>query len=218
MIKFNVEASVSLNFVTSDPVLNIIQAYRICRQSMKDSDSKFLEEKFVLGPKDEKLIKSEIEMEHTSPLEMVDFSFLIKCSRVTHLQLVRHRISSYSAQSTRAISTEEFLIPPYKNKEADIIYKDMYNICQKAYKQLLSIGESKENARYLLPQAMMSEIIYKTNLRSLRNAIGERTCKHAQKEIKFIFEQIKKIVNVVHPVLLYKVEKCYTCPNQCNGK
>ena len=215
MEKFNNEPSVIENFHTPSPLKQLITAYRICQQSMSLSDSNFETEE--LGKKDTRLIISEIDMGHTSPLEHIDFSFTIKCSRVTQLQLVRHRISSFSAESARACKIEEFFVPATKNLEAILIYKDIANICQKAYEQLLIIGEKKENARYILPTSMMSEIIYKTNLRSLRNAIGERTCKYAQNEIKFIFNKIKMIVMKVHPIFMYKVEKCYTCPNQCSG-
>ena len=81
MEKFNIEPSVIENFHTPSPLKQLITAYRICQQSMSLSDSNFETEE--IGKKDTRLIISEIDMGHTSPLEHIDFSFTIKCSRVT---------------------------------------------------------------------------------------------------------------------------------------
>lgn len=198
---------------------NIINAIRNCHNSMNKSDSVFIDKKFILGKNDKTLIKQCIDLGHTSVLEFVDFTFEINCSRVTQLQLVRHRLSSFSGESARVLKPKDFLLP--KNKESNIqsIYAEAYQLSEQYYNKLIDLGESKESARYVLPCGHMSRILYKANLRSLRNAISERTCISAQEEIRNIFTEIKSMFRE-YPILMYKVEKCNNCPNRsktCSG-
>ena len=206
---------------------DIVHAIRNCHNSMDKSDSHFvlkdplsqIPKSFELGPNDAKLIKQCIELGHTSVLEFVDFTFMIECSRVTQLQLVRHRMSSFSGESARVLTPKDYLVPSGGNPKVQSIYAEIYQLSEQYYNKLLEAGESKESARYVLPCGQMSRILYKANLRSLRNAISERTCRASQEEIRYIFNEIKEMFSSV-PILMYMVEKCHKCPNvskHCSG-
>lgn len=213
-MKFLYEPEVSLIDYTHDPIKRIIYAIRKCKDSQEKSDSIYedaLQCQTIIGEKDKKLLESCISYKHNSVLEHVDFSFLLTISRVTQLQLVRHRISTFAAQSFRVLKPELFHIPSKLNEE---IYKEAYDLSMQFYDKLISLGSSIEDARKVVPCGIMSQIIYKTNLSSLRNAIAERTCLCAQEEIRIVFKKICKIIKSINPILLFKVEKCYTCPNQ----
>lgn len=54
-------------------------------------------------------------MHHESPLEHASFTFAVEgISRITEIQLVRHRIAAYSIQSGRYVKREspKFVTPP----------------------------------------------------------------------------------------------------------
>lgn len=60
-----------------------------------------------------RLIKKLMQQEHLSVLEHVNYTFFIVCDRGTSHQLVRHRIASYSQESTRFAKHEELIcVPP----------------------------------------------------------------------------------------------------------
>src|SRR5215475_3931307 len=63
--------------------------------------------------KDKKLLFYLMRKAHTSPFEMVEFKFRLRCPLVTWWQLVRHRTASLNLQSARYTPFEEndFYVP-----------------------------------------------------------------------------------------------------------
>lgn len=198
-------------------VFDVIDAIRVCRKSQKRSDSD--KEANKLGDKDILLLQQCIRKNHTSVLEMCDISFIFDISNVAHKQLIRHRISSFQAESQRSVKPEFFYTPDafLKSKEETNLYESMVSASFMNFLELIDRGHSLEDARYVLSQAYGGLIIYKTNIRSLRNAIAERTCKYANEEIRKIFTQIKKLVTELCPTFMYRVEKFYTCDERCGA-
>lgn len=216
------EPKVKLKYFTDNPLGKIIEAIRITRDSFEKSDSIFDFESgalITLGPNDEKLIKKCIDLGHTSVLEFVDFIFELEISRVAQLQLVRHRISSFEAESARFVKPKSFLLPLEEDKmtnpEIKKIYEEIYEMELKYYNKLLELGVSKEDARYILGTGHVSKILYKSNLRSLRNAVSLRTCKKAEREIRIVFEKIYNLAFKIHPILMYNVKNCPKCIEKC---
>jgi len=199
---------VILKAITANPVSTIIDAYRKCHQSEDCSDSTGS----ILGEKDRLLLRKCIVAGHESPLEHVNFTFTFKISRAAQTQLIRHRISSFSIESQRYVECSEYFIPVAISSDEDaseLFLSEMDNILE-TYQRLLEIVP-KEDARYILPNCMLGDIQYTANLRSLRNAIAERTCKHAQTEIRELFTIIKGLVGATCPDFLYRCEKVYRC-------
>ena len=72
----------------------------------------FNKEKEVFDAKDEKLIEYLLENKHTSPLEHVVFTFLVKVPLFVRSQWMRHRTWSFNEVSRRYTSEEmDFYIP-----------------------------------------------------------------------------------------------------------
>ncbi len=171
------------------PLLTIVQAIRICYDSMEKSDN--------LGFKDKNLIRNIIKLGHESVIEHCIFTWKIEgISRVCSHQLVRHRIASYSQQSHRYTEVEEPVIPPsianlkYENEE---LYGDVMANMEEAYYlygKLLEAGIKKEDARYIIPQAVKTNLITTMNARSLRNFFKLRLHSKAQWEIRQLAENM----------------------------
>lgn len=215
----NHEPEVVLYRSNPDALFDMIRAARLCKNSMNKMDSLFDGTKLIkLGERDRKLLEYCIDHGHKSILEHADFSFKLNLSRVAHTQLVRHRISTFSAESARHVKVERAFTPKTieMNPETLDFFIQSINCSFQRYHDLMSKGIPMEDARYILPLAITGDIIYKANLSSLRNAIAERTCIHAQTEIRDIFFKIKSILHFLNPIYTYKIEKCYSCPDKCN--
>ena len=67
------------------------------------------------------------------------------------------------------------------------------------YKELLSLGVPKEDARMVLPNACKTKLVLTTNLRSIIEQYHERGCSKAQWEIKRLYEYFKYFTIQVYP-------------------
>lgn len=147
-----------------------------------------------------------IENGHHSVLEHVSFTFRATgLSRATSHQLVRHRIASYSQKSQRYVSEDnfEYVMPPNvtENEDAAKIFAETMAAINEAYNELRKIGVKKEDARYVLPNACMTHIVFTMNLRSLFNFWILRRHKSAQWEIRELAEQTLNLVLETLPEL-----------------
>lgn len=192
------------------PLVTLVNAFRTCWHSESKSDSSGWE----LGERDGELIKKAIEHGHESPLEHVSFTFEFVVSRVTQTQLIRHRIASYSIESMRYVQPDDFHIPESISEDPELatLYLKHCRDSFAMYDRLLKMGVKKEDARYLLPMSTNGKIVMTMNLREIRHFIAERTCRHAQDEIRDLALTIKDHVARTHPLFVYRCEKAYRCP------
>jgi len=139
-------------------------------------------------------------MGHHSVLEHVCMTFAIdKISRACSHQLVRHRIASYSQQSQRYVKYEniDYIIPPsiQKNDEIAIGFLMYMEDISRNYNELIELGIEAEDARYILPNAVATNITMTVNARELIEMCKLRLCTTAQWEIRKMFEMIVACVN-----------------------
>ena len=184
----NYDIEVKLLAITPDSEYLLEQAGRICYAS---------EEK--LGT-NEKWLQSRIKQGHESLIEHASATFYIKASRALTHELVRHRIASYSQRSQRYVKEmrAEYITPPELSEEDN---PDMANVFQQAmfaawdaYHRLLEGGVKPEIARYVLPNACITEIICTWNFREIRHIIKMRTSPAALPEFRIVAEKIKIIM------------------------
>lgn len=147
---------------------------------------------------------------HT-PVEHANFTFVIEgISRACSHQLVRHRLASYSQQSQRYVTEDNFLqkyiIPPSICDviTVDNIYDEVMEHINNAYKELVAHGVPKEDARYVLPNAAATRIIVTMNARSLMHFFNLRCCTRAQWEIRELANEMLRVVKEVAPNLFAK--------------
>lgn len=145
-----------------------------------------------------KHLKAALNAGHASVLEHAGFTFRITgISRVTLAQLTRHRMASYSVLSQRycAVKQGAFVSPGdgYGGFAKDAVQ----NYCF-----LMDFGkESRENARYILPEGTQTSLILTMNARELRHFFALRCCSRAQWEIRQLANSMLGLCWNVAPVL-----------------
>jgi thymidylate synthase (FAD) len=98
---------------------------------------------------------------------------------VTH-ELVRHRLASYSQESTRYVKYAgdiEFIRPVWWNEWSEPekkSWKNAMRIAEENYQSLLSQGSRPEQAREVLPNSLKTEIVMTANLREWRHVFQLR--------------------------------------------
>ncbi|AAY81629.1 FAD-dependent thymidylate synthase [Sulfolobus acidocaldarius] len=163
-------------------------------------------EKEMTDDEIETWIRDSITHGYWSVLEHSVYTFSIEgISRVASHQLVRHRIASYTQMSHRfAKPVDKYykpITPPSIEKRGkevvDKAYQDAYNY----FYQLLEKGVPEEDARYVLPNGVNTNIVVTMNARELYNFFGLRLCSRAQWEIRAIAWKMLDEVKRVHPRL-----------------
>jgi thymidylate synthase (FAD) len=143
---------------------------------------------------------------HGSVIEHASFTFSLEgVSRTMTHQLVRHRVASYTQQSQRYVAyntLEKYVTPPSieDNEEAKGIYEETLEKISDAYQRLLKLV-SKEDARFILPNAAKTNIIVTMNARELRHFFNLRCCARAQWEIREVATEMLKQVKKAAPTL-----------------
>lgn len=160
---------------------------------------------------EKKFIKMLIKSGHLSVLEHASATFRIKGgSRAFTHQLVRHRLCSYTQQSQRYVDEHEFsFIEPeaiINNKEAHSLFIDFVNRAKEVYAKLSELGIKNEDARFVLPNAVESEVVVTANLREWRHIVELRGNPDAQWEIRKIAIEILKILKKHAPTVFEDFE------------
>ena len=190
---------------TPDPERIVAAAARLCYSTSSVSD--LLER---LSPERvADFVQQLIDMGHESPIEHISFTFAVEgVSRALSHQLVRHRIASYSQQSQRYVSMQQFsyVLPPdiAADAEASEVFIRQMEEAQTAYDRLVSLGMNKEDARYVLPNACETRLVMTMNARSLHHFFTLRMCSRAQWEIRRLATMMLALVQPVAPSIFAK--------------
>ncbi|HPK86609.1 MAG TPA: FAD-dependent thymidylate synthase, partial [Atribacterota bacterium] len=78
-------------------------------------------------------------------------------------------------------------------------YQQLFDNCISFYQEMVSRGIPAEDARYILPQAIATSIIFTANARELIHFFRMRCCNRAQWEIRELALKILKLVQEVAP-------------------
>jgi len=187
---------VDLLAITPNPEVLIEKAGRTCYLSF---------EKAGKGSQ-ERFIRMIIRNGHHSVLEHASATFRIRgVSRACTHQLVRHRLASFSQQSQRYVNEKNFgVVEPESisaKPEASELFNQTVDACREAYLKLQKMGIKNEDARFVLPNAVQSEIVVSANFREWRHMIGLRGQKAAQWEIRMLAIKILRILKEHAPAV-----------------
>jgi len=143
---------------------------------------------------------------HGSIAEHLVYSFDIDgISRGCLQELARHRIASPSVKSTR-YTLKELRDAPESSLKDFLVEVDPYilegNIRALRYlKRLLIEGMANDKAKYLLPEAYKTSLVWTINARSLQNFLSLRTDKSALWEIQELAREIYSKIPPTHQFL-----------------
>jgi thymidylate synthase (FAD) len=148
---------------------------------------------------EKRFIRMLVKSGHHSVLEHAHATFRISgASRSFTHQLVRHRLCSVIQQSQRYVDESSFnYIEPdsiRNNRQAHSVFIDFMNKAKETYVTLSRMKIKKEDARYVLPNAVESQVVVSANFREWRHVIGLRGKAQAQWEIRRVAIEILKIL------------------------
>ncbi len=168
-----------------------------------------------------------IKRGHESVLEHEKITVRIVCDRgVTH-ELVRHRIASYSQESTRYCKYADgiqVIKPPFFDEQEKTVYcvapdgdtplplnraqvwAMAMQMSEWAYLTLLELGASAQEARSVLPNSLKTEIVVTMNLREWRHFFRLRTTPAAHPQMREIAVPLLKEFKACVPVVFDDIE------------
>lgn len=187
-----IEPSVELIWITPNAEKVIELAGRVCYVSGED----ITEESYT------KFIETILSKKHESVLEHASACFRIICDRGVSHELVRHRLASYSQESTRYCnySKKKFgkeitvIEPPGLSPRQRSEWSACCIFSEKYYTELLSDGASAQIARSVLPTCLKTELFMSTNFREWRHIISLRTSNAAHPQIREIMKKVAVIL------------------------
>ena len=164
----------------------------------------------------ERFVKSIITRGHESVLEHVSISVRVICDRGVSHEIVRHRVASYSQESTRYCnySNEKFgneltfIKPCYWEEESDNMHywRATMGIIDNAYRCLARGNATPEQIRSILPNSLKTEIVMTMNLREWRHFFKLRCAKAAHPQTREIANMILKEFKEKIPVVFDDIE------------
>lgn len=216
-------------FQCTDGQAVALTAIRTCYSTNKPSEIIALEGEKYFGRKAtdgkggtdaDRLFRQIVASKHTSTMEHITFTFAIEgISRACLAQLTRHRVGfSYSVQSQRFVKFGsgdktggfDYVIPKTvsSNYDTQKMYMRLMQFVQVTYDKLREYGVPAEDARMVLPQAALTNLIMTTNLRALLDFYSKRhQSSGAQWEIAELAERLREEVVEVEPWLDQFFEK-----------
>ena len=156
----------------------------------------------------ENFVRSIIKRGHESVLEHVSLTFKIVCDRAIMAELTRHRLASFTVESTRYVKYDELTViqPPSKTDEAIIAFRWSIREHERSYQMFIKNGEPPEIARAVLPQCTATTLYMTANLRELRHILKLRTDKAAHSQMRFIAGKILDIMREKLPVIVEDIK------------
>jgi thymidylate synthase (FAD) len=152
-----------------------------------------------------------VKNEHESVLEHFNISVRYICDRGVSHELVRHRIASYTQESTRycnyskdKFGNEITVIEPLFWEKGTYLYQVWYQgciCCEMTYFDLLKNGATTQEARNVLPNSLKTEIVSTMNLREWKHFFKMRTAKSAHPQMRELtvplLEEFKQKIPII---------------------
>lgn len=200
---------IELIAATPYPEKVIERAYLSCRNTRANfyaaRDKRFKKGRYD-GPQDrlKYRIRSIFVSGHFGILEHAIATIQVTgISRSCTHQLVRHRIASYAQLSQRSVSHKdlETIIPDSIASDPDSLaaFLNSTKVSRDTYDYLRTRKIPKQDARYVLPIGIESQIVITMNFRSWLHFLKLRTNKSAQWEIRAVANQIWEELKEIAP-------------------
>lgn len=166
-----------------------------------------------------RLIKYLARHNHWTPFAHAFVTLRFKAPIAIHAQCVKHQIGfAMNTVSRRYVSDKpELFIPDFRlapegsvkqgsgevhpdNAHWQVNYEDLMNKAVDLYLMMIDGDVAPEQARFVLPQGVMTEWVWSGSLQAWARFYTQRIDPHAQKEIQFLAQEVDKIVGALYPV------------------
>lgn len=139
-------------------------------------------------------VRKLIERGHESVLEHESITVRFICDRGVSHEIVRHRIASFSQESTRYCNYSgnrfgnqiTFIKPCFLEEGTGgyKLWKQAMFVAEKEYFELLNWGCTPQEARSVLPNSTKTEVVMTANLREWRHFLKLRTATAAHPQMR----------------------------------
>lgn len=185
----------------------ILKKLELCGRVCYKSESRIHDESA------EKFLASIIARGHESILEHVSFTVRFIIDRGVSHELVRHRMASFSQESTRYCNygneDEITVIDPLFYDRHSPHYREWKTSCyesERTYMALLQMGSTPEKARTVLPNSLKTEVIVSANVREWRHILNLRTAKPAHPQIREVMIPLLNTLKQQVPVIFDDID------------
>lgn len=129
---------------------------------------------------------------------------------ITH-EIVRHRLFSFTQESTRFVNYEKKMPPNFVMPEAitdnlQDIWQQAITNCENMYRVLINAGVTPQIARSVFPNALASRLIVTGNLRNWRHFFIMRTTKEAHPQMREVTIPLLEEFKAKIPILFDDIE------------
>jgi len=170
-----------------------------------------------------KFVKKIMELGHESVIEHYGITSRFIIDRGVSHELVRHRLASYTQESTRFCNYEKdkfgneisvilptWAMAPLQDTTKYDMYVDWHSAMlatERAYFTMLKHGATPQEARAVLPNALKTEIVVTANLRELRLILNTRCTKKAHPDMRYIMLKFLDKLNTLLPEVFNDIYK-----------
>ena len=171
-----------------------IDSKQILKQIEKAGRTCYKSEDRITEESAKVFVRKLIERGHESVLEHESITVRFICDRGISHEIVRHRLASYSQESTRycnysgdRFGSELTFIKPCFWEEWTLAYMQWslaVAFAEKEYFALLDCGCTPQQARSVLPNSIKTEVVMTANLREWRHFLKLRTASAAHPQMR----------------------------------
>ena len=186
----------SCQWVTPPPA-NTLEILELCGRVAYKSEDK------ITPGSAEKFLSLILTKKHESVLEHVSASMRFITDRGVSHEQVRHRIASFTQESTRYVNYSKrgmaFIEPAdfaLEEDDVDLLYR-----IEEHYNKKLASGKTPQQARYFLPNGIKTEIVVTANIREWRYILKLRTDKTAHPQMQDLMRQALAMFKEAVPIL-----------------
>ncbi len=184
MLLMSPEVRVPASQLDEAVMLRLERCARICYKSEDKMDDKH----------NETFLQRIVNSGHESVIEHEKVTALFIIDRGISHELVRHRIGSYSQESTRycnygkdKFGSEISVIKPFfytPGTENYTLWEQSCLLAEKNYLELLALGSTPQEARAILPNCLKTEIAVTYNIREWRHFFKMRCALAAHPQMR----------------------------------
>ncbi len=173
-------------------------------------------ENLITDTSAETFVANILKRGHESVIEHEKVTVRVICDRGVSHEIVRHRIASYSQESTRYCNYQKdkfgneltFIKPVFweENSKEYILWCDMMQKIEDNYMKLIDMGATPQETRSILPNSLKTEIVVTMNLREWRHFFRLRTAETAHPQMQEIARPMLETFKEKIPVVFDDIE------------
>lgn len=155
-----------------------------------------------------RFVRMLIDAGHESVLEHVSATVKFIVDRGVSHEIVRHRIASYTQESTRYCDYNKkgdvaFIRPPFweENSRPYQLWLDLMEHSEQNYKGLIALGAKPQEARSVLPNSLKTEVMMTANMREWRHFFKQRTPPAVHPQMREVTVPLLERFKMTFPVL-----------------